>query len=332
MWDGSGWSTFTRDGLPGPVFVDGIPELIAAGDGSVWAASGRSLVRFQAGEVHDVSPLEGSVSLRAVGDDGRRWFVREDCDSCGVQIVVDDGSTVATYDAEDGLPGPGDTGWEPATVLPRDGDVLAATGAGMYRLTDGSWRRLDLSPRSGSDTPGSRWPDGRRSLAALSRTEAWVAVQRFGTWDDAPQSGGLFRFDSAAWHEQRLPVESTLGRAVVAPDGALWVATDAGPLVRRNGAWIDLGDTIAAAVPDPGEADARCGGAVFIAGNGVAYYAGARSGGRLVALRLVGSAWGASLIPAPAPGLCSEALAATADGTIWLLEGGVGQHPVPCDR
>ncbi|MCJ7711279.1 MAG: hypothetical protein MUQ32_10680, partial [Chloroflexi bacterium] len=330
-WDGSAWTTFTREGLPDPVFGDTLPDLVVGGDGTVWMVRGRILVRIHAGESsrYDAADVQGSVSLSAVDDDGRLWFVREACDSCDVQIHVDDGSTVTTYGAEDGLPGASDVGWEGTTVLPGPGRVLAATGAGLYRLTDGSWIRLELPTRIGSGATGPSLRYSMVALAAISRAEVWATTQRFGGWDDGPQHGGLFRFGSGAWQEQRLPVESTVGQAVVAPDGVLWVATGSGPLVRRDGTWIDLGDTVAGVVPDPGEVDAYCGGTVFIGGDGVTYYAGPRSGNRVVALLPRGDSWEArlpmeTLLPVDPPAGCGSTLAATADGTLWWLERGWG--------
>lgn len=330
-WDGSAWTSFTSDDLPDMAGLWSPPSLVAGDDGSVWVAMGRELARFKAGAwtKFEVEDLQGNVSLSAVGADGKVWFVRDNCESCAVQIHAYDGSTLTTYDDEDGLPGANDVGWPWATVLPGPGYVVASTEAGMYRLTDGSWQQLDMSTPSGAPAPGSS-PLGRGvgsqaevTLAATSRTEVWAAVESRVT--DAPQEGGLFRFDGTTWHRQQLPIETTVGQAVVAPDGALWVATGSGPLVRRNGVWLDLGATVGRVVPKPGEDRNGCGGVVFVGGDGVAYYAGPRSGNQVVALLPVGSAWTASLYPAPPVGdVCTTTLAVTADGTIWLLQRGWG--------
>lgn len=214
-WDGSTWTNFTRDDLPKMSFAGyPIPSLIASGDGSVWLARGRQVVRFNAGAwtTHDVADLGSSATLSAVGDDGRLWFVPE-------------------------VPGADDVVRWGATVLPGPGYVLAATHAGLYRLGDGSWQRLGLSTPSGSFVPESGLFGDVTALAASSRDEVWVTA---GPADGAaarPAGDGLFRFDGTDWRRQRLPVEATAGQAIVGADGGLWVATSSGPLVRRNGAW-----------------------------------------------------------------------------------------------
>ena len=324
-WDGSAWTSFTSEELPD---MPGGPSLLTSGDGSVWVAVDvRYLARFQAGywTRYDVADLEGIESLSAVGGDGRLWFVREDCESCSVQVQVYDGSTLTTYDDEDGLPGADDVDWPGATVLLGPDYALASTEAGLYRLADGSWQRLEMSPSSGVPGPGSSPRHGVASLVAMSRDEVWAVGSTGDGGTDPPVSDGLFRFDGAAWHRERLPVETSVGQAVLAPDGALWVVTGSGPLVRRGDAWVDLGDTVARVVPEPGEVGEGCDGAVFIGGDGVAYYAGPRSGNRVVTLVPAGSSWEASLHAARPVGVeCPETLVATADGTIWLLQRGWG--------
>lgn len=325
-WDGSTWTSFSSDELPG---MPDVPSLRTSGDGSVWAAVDARLARFQAGRwaEYDVPGLLGGVSLSAVGDDGRLWFVPEDCgpDPCGVEIQVYDGSKLATYDAEDGLPGPDDVGGPWASVLPGPGYALVSTDAGLYRLADGSWQRLELATPSGSPAPGSGPSGGVAGLVALSRDAVW-AGESHDQEPGAPQDGGLFLFDGAAWHREPLLVDSAVGQAMVAPDGALWMATGSGPLVRRrDGSWIDLRDEVASVVPESGENSAYCGGAVFIGGDGVAYYAGPRSASQVVALEPVGNTWEASLqLALPVGTECPTSLAATADGTIWVLQIGWG--------
>ena len=330
VWDGSTWTTFTREDLPDLIFGDSLPDLIAAGDGSVWAVRGRILVRFEAGEatLRDVEGLTGNVSLSAIGDDGRLWFVREDCDECGVQIQVADGSAVITYDNADGLPKAQHA--VGANLLLGPGPVLAATDAGLYRLADGSWRRLEIAMPSVSPAPWLGMSDGVAWLAAMSRSEVWAVTQTW--WGDRQPGDGLYRRSGATWHQERLPVKDAVRQVAVAPDGALWVATGTGPLVRRNGTWIDLGDTVAGvvpepAVPEPGDEDPGCGGTLFIDNDGVATYAGPRSGNRLVALRPVGDTWEASLSALTSlDSSCGRTLAATSDGTIWSLEVGWGSR------
>jgi len=320
VWDGSAWTTFTAENLPELVDIGPwVPSLVAAGDGSVWVVMERQLARFQAGSWtrYDVADLASGVSLSTVDDDGRLWFVRSDCEACGVRIQVLDGPTPTTYTDQDGLPGADDVDWPGATILSGPGYVVAATEAGLYRLADGSWQRLDMSTQSGRPARASSPTRFVAAIAAMSRNEIWAANWPTGS----PREDGLFHFDGDSWQRQQLPVESTVGQVVVGPDGALWVATASGPLVRRNGDWINLGDTVAGVVPEPGDDGTPCGGAVFIGGDGVAYYAGPRSGNRLVTLLLVGGTWEAFLHPAPPLGdPCLATLAVTADGAIWLLQ------------
>jgi hypothetical protein len=319
-WDGSAWTTFTAENRPELADLGrSIPSLVAAGDGSLWVVTERHLARFHAGSWtrYDVADLASGVPPSTVDEDGRLWFVREDCEGCAVRIEVLDGSTLTTYTDQDGLPGAADVDWPWATILSGPGYLVAATEAGLYRLADGSWQRLETSAPSGRPAPGSNPTRFVAAIAAMSRNEIWAANWPTGS----PQEDELFRFDRDTWQRQRLPVETTVGQVVVGPDGALWAATASGPLVRRDGDWIDLGDTVARVVPEPGEDGTTCGGTVVIAGDGVAYYAGPRSGNRLVTLQPVGDSWEASLHPAPPLGdPCQATLAVTADGAIWLLQ------------
>ncbi len=327
VWDGSAWTSFGREDLRDVrVLWDGWGRwLSASADGSVWVRGLAHLARFSEGRWmgYGVPDLERSESLSAVGDDGRLWFVREDCgpDPCGVRIHAYDGSTLTTWDELDGLPSADEVSWPGAIVLPRAGSVLVSTGAGLYRLVDGRWRRLAVSTPSGSPPAGSGPKGDVATIAAISRDEVWAVSEPDAWAAGAPEPGGVFRFDGAAWHAERLPVEATVGQAAVTPDGAIWLATSSGPLVRRDGAWIDLGDVVARVALASIDADAGCGGAITVGPDGVAYYAGPRSANRLVALRPAGSAWEASLLRAPPiAGPCWSTIAAADDGTIWLLE------------
>lgn len=321
VWDGIAWTTFSADDMQIAPGLGGWPQpLVAGGDGSVWAF-GQRLARFDGHgwTSQDVAGLEGVVALSAVGDDGRFWFVRQDCvSSCGVQIEVYDGSLLTVYDDADGLPGANGVGWPGATVLPGPGYVVAATDAGLYSLVGGTWERLETSVPPGSPGPESGPQGVVLSLAAVSRDEVWAVASATGGLSDA----GLFRFDGEAWHREQLPAETTVGVAVVTADGSLWLATGAGPLVRRDGAWIHLGDTVASVLAGPGEAGVDCGGTVFVDGDGTAIYAGPRSGNQLVTLRPVGDTWEPSLHPVPriARDACNPLLTVTADGTVWLLQ------------
>lgn len=327
MWDGQSWTTFGNEDLPLLELSSQSASIVAGADGSVWAATGYQLARFDAGrwvevEVPDKPPF---TYLTAIDADGRLWFAGEGCETCGVTFHVYGGSSWTTYDEEDGLPGPEEVswGWSGLTIGP--GRVLATTEAGPYTLTGGTWRPVELSGSSGPSPASSDVPRAIGTLAAVSRTEAWAATRMDNPNALPPRDGALFRFDGTSWHRERLPVETVVRQLVVAPDGALWAATDVGPLVRRGGDWIDLGDTVASAVPKPNEAVGACGAAVFVSNGGVAYYVGPGSANRVVALLPVGSTWEPSLHSAPrVEPDCPSELAATADGTIWVLQRGWG--------
>lgn len=327
VWDGSAWTDFDPDELKSITSRGDPPSLIVSADGGVWATLWSHLERYEAGSwtTYEVEGLGGGMSVNAVDEEGRVWFAGDGCESCTVLIKAYDGSTVTSFAGEDGLPGAGDVDSSWVEVLAGPGYTLASTQAGLYRLADGRWERLDQGP-SVAQPPG--WGRGGdvSDIVASSRDEAWAVRGAWDGWSDGAQGGGLYRFDGTTWKTEPLPVEATLGRAALAPDGALWVATSSGPLVLRDGSWTDLGDLVGEAASVAGEfVDDECGGIVFVGGDGIAYYAGPRSTYRVVALRPAGATWEA--LPPSAPPLdaaCWGAFAATADGSIWVLERGWG--------
>lgn len=325
MWDGQSWTTYDDEDLPlGP----GSQSTVVAGaDGGVWATADHRLARFEAGrwtevEVPDRPP---STYFTAIDADGRLWFAGEGCETCGVTLHVYDGSSWTAYDGEDGLPGPEEVGWGWSGLTIGPGWVLATTEVGPYRLAGETWHPVELPEPPGPSPASSDVPRAIGTLAAVSRTEVWAATRLDNPSAPLAGDGALFRFDGTTWHRERLPVETVVRQLVVAPDGALWATTDAGPLVRRDGRWIDLGSTVARVVPRPDQVVNVCGAAVFVSADGVAYYVGARSANRVVALLPTATGWEPSLHSAPSvQPECPSELAVTADGTVWILQRGWG--------
>jgi hypothetical protein len=113
-------------------------------------------------------------------------------------------------------------------------------------------------------------------MAAVSSNEAWIATPN-----------GLFRFDGQAWHPELVPGDAAVEQLAVGPDGELWAATDAGPMVFDRGEWAEYGDAVQAALGRATEsAPVPClGSAVFVEPDGIGYYIGPRSGDRVVRVR-----------------------------------------------
>ncbi len=325
VWDGTAWATYDRDELPLIEWTDEVPTVLAAADGTVWVTRTRQLARFDGSSWEAVEPgaLSGIWRLDAVGDDGRLWLTEDGSDSGPVRIHVLDGDALTTYDDTTGLPGPWAVGWSGASVLPGPGYVLASTQAGLYRLGDGSWRRLATTspdlPSSWGMLPG--W--WSREIAAVSSSEIWAAVQPPEGAPSATAGGGLFVFDGSVWREEPLPGRARPSQIVASPDGSLWVAADTGPLLRRGGVWTDLGDLVEDAVG--GSAQPGCQAAIALGADAAVYYTGSRSRSRIVALRPQGSTWRASVVAERAAGPdCVSTLEVTTDGTIWNLQRGWG--------
>ena len=327
-WDGSSWATYgpATLGLPTDQPASSLPSLAVAADGSLWAYVAGRLAWWSGGWTSVEVPSVGrEAALAAVDEGGRAWLVEPGCEACAVHIDAWDGSAVTTYDEASGLPSAAASSWSDAYLAAGRGFVLASTGAGWYLLTEGAWRRLDLPAPRQPDAPLRRPGDRILSLVATSRSEAWMSVQSWAG-ATAPPTGSLFRFRDGGWHAEPLPVRSLVGNTAVAPDGSLWLATAAGPLVRRGDRWIDLGKAVASiAPPEPSRGDAGCAGAIMVDDKGTASYLGPGSGNRLVTLRLVGGAWKASVAaPAPDARWCPATLAGSADGATWLLQRGWG--------
>jgi len=123
---------------------------------------------------------------------------------------------------------PDDPAWGSVRALTDDhGDVIAAAGSGLFRLSPGGWQALD---------PGSR---GAIPTALAAGGDAvWV-----GLADPATGRGSLARVGGETWvlHDQTTAIASAsmVNEVAVDLDGSVWVATNAAGVARRaaDGTW-----------------------------------------------------------------------------------------------
>jgi hypothetical protein len=318
IWDGSTWTNYLpadlQQVLPPSGRFDFARLLTTSADGT-WVVRNGTIARFDGGgwAAVDVPGLGADMSLSAVGDDGRLWFVPAGCDadSCGLKIQAWDGATLATFDEASGLPG-ADSASGYATMLAPSSMVIAASDAGLYQLAGTNWRRLSAPGASDASVLGS--PD---AIAAVSATEVWASFLK-PVQGPASAPGELDRFDGTTWVRE-LATTSPIHDVVTAPDGVVWVTTDVGPEVRRS-SWVDLAATVTAASP-PATSSLDCSGALAVGSDGTAFYAAPHAGAPVVSLRETDGTWTARIV-APTPGAftCARSLAVGPDGALWLLD------------
>jgi ligand-binding sensor domain-containing protein len=319
VWDGATWTNFSQDELRPVLNSEDSPSVFATpASGSVWAATYDAVARFDTGgwTKVDVPDLYPDMTLSAVGADGRLWFARTGCDACGVTIQVWDGSTLTTFGSADGLPRVNEVSSPFASVLPGSAASFAATDAGLYELAGARWQAVTGPAASSGPMTLAADLSFPGQIASSSSTTVWAATQRYDRVADVTDAA-LYRFDGTAWARELAPT-SPISRLLVGQDGALWVATDAGPLVRWKDAWVDLAGPVAAA--SPVGADPTCGGALLALGSGSALYAGPRAGAPLMALQATGGPSSVRIVaPAPTPFTCATELASSPNGTVWLI-------------
>lgn len=306
------WETYIYDDLPR--FLHGqAPALFAAPDASIWASYDYRLAHFEGGRWAAVTipGIAPGLVLKGIDDGGRMVFAADGSQGCDVRIQIVDGSSVTSFGPSDGLPGPDADGQCWAEVVPVSGGVLVSTAAGLYRLKDGRWGPLAPSPARPPEAPG--WII---SVVALSRDEAWVVAQ--SPAGQEPSHNGLYRFGGSTWHEESMPAGVQYPeRLAAAPGPGLWALAEDGPLARRDGRWINLGDVLAET-----ELATDCGGAIAFGLDGSVAYVGAWSGRGVVTLQPSGSSWTAATTMGLSYGWsCPQSAALTGDGGIWVLDG-----------
>ncbi len=117
----------------------------------------------------------------------------------------------------------------------------------------------------------------------------------------------------------RVPTRSEYpGSLATAPGFGLWALAETGPLVRRDGRWINLGDVLG----ETGLAT-DCGGAIAFGLDGSVAYVGGGEGRDAVTLQPSGSSWTAATSMGPGDGWsCPQSAALTGDGALWVLDEG----------
>jgi len=280
-FDGTDWRLYTVvDGLA----TDNVRVLAIDGEGTVWTA-------------HGAGPHAGLSAF-----DGTRWRVVWTSDTPGLpgdtpqalDVAPDGALAMAGTSGGAGIHGP--TGWttfrdetQPAAYIPfalgeaPDGALWVGFGFSsgahaIQRRSGGRWQTWTLA-------------DGIPPMGALAAHMDALALDAdgtpwLGTWFD-----GLLTRTGDRWHALNtadgLP-SNTIRDVLVAPDGRLWVATDAG-LARRDGAgWTVFGT--ADGLPN---AEVRA----LVAEPGGAIWAGTSAGAarfddvRSIAIGLDGAVW-----------------------------------------
>ena len=224
-FDGGAWNTYTTDGPAD----NAIPKVAVAPDGVVWVgtgtmgrfASGRGVSRFDGtwtsyttkdGLAHDI------VNTIAVGPDGVVWAGAGDPSEAGFGVSRFDGQTWTTYTQEDGLVSDGVT----SIAVAPDGTVWIGTYEGLSHF-DGkaTWTTYLEGKTIGS---AAVMPDGTLWFGA----SYWVGSdQRYSVYRFDPASSST---DTEAWNTYR--VENPVTSVALGPDGALWLGSYGGGVLR----------------------------------------------------------------------------------------------------
>ncbi len=209
MPSGEGLLELSREKLPaarqkGHLYVD--PR------GRLWVTTDRGLYCKEGNEWRRLGPVEGLPGkiLRAVMEDreGSLWVAG------GAVFRLQGGGVFKAYAAEHGLPN--EVVW--CVFRDRSGTLYAGTDGGLAKADDKGWR---LVPGTSNSQVRSviQGPDGALYLGGgpeVTRLDPRRGLRRFGSGEGVVTSGRIFRlaFD---------------------PQGALWVATDGGGLLKGTG-------------------------------------------------------------------------------------------------
>lgn len=205
-----------RDGAPAEIFA-----LAQTTDGYLWLGSSTGLFRFDGVTFEryaarpGASPAEQNVASLFAASDGALWIGGI---FGGVTRLLD--GRVQTYGERDGLPA--------STVnrLARDasGAMLAATGAGLFRLQGAAWQRVGAA---------QGLPDGDvRTVHVDRRGTIWVHIKVRGFYS---RTVGSARFVAHPF-----PQDDVYGGAIAESEsGEIWIASQGHVL----GA-VDANDTL----------------------------------------------------------------------------------------
>jgi ligand-binding sensor domain-containing protein len=200
------WETYTTDdGLPN----NRIRALLIDADGQLWVGAAQGGGRFDGATWEDVVAFPAGVTGMTVDDRGRVWLA----DGYGVEVY--DQGTLTTYSINEGL----SSLLTESILVDRDGTVWASAISGDQpgSCVDGEAGGINVFK-------GEEW--GHVNTSDLfSSTVLDVAQDTSGNiW--AVGSGGLARFDGAAWEPMQLPGEEETAQVIncvaADPAGRVW--------------------------------------------------------------------------------------------------------------
>lgn len=240
------------------VAVNDLSRMLFSPDGSLWLQAPDHVLRHDGREWTKLDARDGSgfeaVSDVLVARDGMTWLGTLE----GIQRF--DGSSWRLFTTDEGLP----DNHVRSLAEGVDGSIWAATRSGVVRYHDGEWRSFSSAhgvPPAGVEKlavtgDGSVWALGTGPSLSRYDGTAWAGValpqgatpsellpdRSGGLWIADPGDGAwlLARYAEGKW-TRFLPngefPETRLLDLGVAPDGAVWVITDAGLRRHVEGRW-----------------------------------------------------------------------------------------------